>query len=154
MLKIRLMISANYTYKEMAMRSLLVLSLIFGLSGCLSMDSITPSPKAPRDTSYYLIDTQFRLFCQGNTKRCADMTKIVSSRAQLRPIEATYNTTVKGPNYPVSLMRMLMNPADKSYSSNPVGKDGRYYKIPSNDKTDVAWETLIGIQDNLFSSGS
>jgi hypothetical protein len=136
------------------MRLFIILPIILGLSGCISMDSLTPSPKAPVDTSYYLIDTQFRLFCQGNTKRCADMTKIVSSRAQLRPIEATYNTPIKGPNYPISLMRILMSPSDKSYSSSPIGSDGRFFKIPSNDKTNVAWDTLIGIQDNLFSSGS
>ena len=82
------------------------------------------------------------------------MTKVVSSRAQLRPIESAYGTKVKGPNYPVSLMRMIMNPADQSYKSVPVGDDGRFFKVPINDKTQVAWDTLSNIESNLFNAGS
>lgn len=132
------------------MRIALCLIAVLGLSGCISMDSITPSKREPADTSYYLLDTKYRFFCLGNTKQCRDMTKIVSSRAELIPIEKTYGQKIAGPNYPVSLARMVMNPADGSYTSSPVGSDGRIFKIPVNDKTKVVWETLSRIEDNLF----
>ncbi|WP_415892584.1 hypothetical protein ACMXYN_15315 [Neptuniibacter sp. PT8_73] len=129
-----------------------VLLLIAGLSlsGCMSMDSLSLGKSEPTETDYYLIDTKFRFFCLGNTKQCRDMTKVVSSRAQLKPIEEAYGMPVKGPNYPVSLTRMLMNPADGSYKSTPVGDTGRYFKIPVNDKTLTAWNTLSDIEKDLY----
>ena len=136
------------------MRLLIILAAIIGLNGCISMDAITPSFKAESDTSFYLIDTKYRFFCEGDSKRCRDMTKVVSSRGQLYPIEKAYNQQVKGPNYPVSLMLIIMNPNDKRYKATPVGGEGRYFKVPKNDSTDLVWTTLTSIQDDLFDSGS
>jgi hypothetical protein len=136
------------------MKILIIITSIFALSGCFSMDALTSSNKAPADTSYYVIDSEFRFLCLGNSKRCYDMTKVVSSRTQLQPIEVAYNAEVKAPNYPVSLMRILMKPSDGSYSATPIGTDGRFFKIPKNTKTDIAWETLTAIYNDLFMTGS
>lgn len=136
------------------MRALIILISILSLSGCISMDALTSSDKPPADNSYYLIDTKYRFLCLGNSTRCYDMTKVVSSRTKLRPIEKEYGAEVKGPNYPVSLMRIVMNPADKSYKALPVGNEGRYFKIPKNEKTNVVWETLSIIQNDLFTLGN
>ncbi|WP_415906194.1 hypothetical protein ACMXYX_15005 [Neptuniibacter sp. QD72_48] len=129
-----------------------VLLLIAGLSlsGCMSMDSLSLGKSEPTETDYYLVDTKFRFICLGNTTQCRDMTKIVSSRSQLAPIEEAYGTKVKGPNYPVSLTRMLLNPADGSYTSSPAGTTGRYFKIPVNDKTQIAWDALGTIESGLY----
>ena len=136
------------------MRILIIITSILGLSGCLSMDALTSSDKAPTDTSYYLIDTKYRFFCMGNSNRCYDMTKVVSSRTKLRPVEKEYAAEVTGPNYPVSLMRIIMNPSDDSYKASPIGSEGRYFKIPKNAKTKIVWETLTSIQNDLFTTGS
>ena len=132
------------------MRLFITLAAVIGLNGCISMDAITPSFKTESDTSYYLIDTKFRFFCEGNTKQCQDMTKIVSSRAELQPIEAVYDTPIKAPNYPVSLMHIIMNPKDGSYKAAPVGNEGRYFKVPKNEKTKVVWATLSRITEGLY----
>ena len=136
------------------MRVFITLIAIIGLNGCINMDAITPVFQAETDTSYYLIDTKYRFFCEGDSKRCKDMTKVVSSRGELYPIENAYNQEVKGPNYPVSLMLMIMNPNDGSYKATPVGNEGRFFKVPKNDTTDLVWNTLSSILNDLFDSGS
>lgn len=120
------------------------------LSGCVSMDSLSLGKSEPTKTDYYLIDTKFRFYCLGNTTQCRDMTKIVSSRGQLGPIETAYGQAIKGPNYPVTLTRMLLNPSDGSYKSTPVGTTGRYFSVPVNDKTRTAWNVLSDIEGNLY----
>ncbi|WP_286236803.1 hypothetical protein [Neptuniibacter halophilus] len=129
------------------MRSVTLLIAFLGLSGCMSLDSITPGKGEPVDTSFYLIDIQNRFYCNGNSRVCSDMTKIVSSRAQLQPLEESYGQPVKGPNYPASLIRMVIKPMDGSYQSTPVGDEGRYFRVPKNDKTDLVWRTLQKIQN-------
>jgi hypothetical protein len=66
------------------------------------------------------------------------------------PIEAAYGEQVTGPNYPLSLARMLVKPADQSYSATAADENGRYYVLPMNDKTTVAWDTLNGIHDWVY----
>ncbi|PIE24995.1 MAG: hypothetical protein CSA60_02390 [Neptuniibacter caesariensis] len=128
----------------------LLLIAVLALTGCLNLDSIKPEQKAPRDTSYYLIDIKYKFFCLGNTLKCKDMTKIVSAQDKFRPIENAYGTAIAAPNYPVSLTRMILNPKDGSYNSTPVGTNGRYYKVPVNDKTKTVWRTLEAIENDLY----
>ncbi|MCP4596016.1 hypothetical protein [Neptuniibacter sp.] len=136
------------------MRTALIFLALIGLSGCVSMDSLTSRDKPEADTSYYLIDTKYRFFCLGNTKSCRDMTKIVSSRAKLVPIEKAYNQKVKGPNYPVSLTRILKQPNDNSYQAKAIGQEGRFFQIPVNEKTKIVWKVLTDIETEMFSAGS
>lgn len=121
----------------------------FFISGCVSLDSLTSDNGEQRDTSFYLLDLKNRWYCNGNTRECLDITKIVSSRAQLLPLEKEYNQEIKGPNYPVSFIRMVMQPKDGSYKTTQVGDEGRYHKVPKNDKTDLVWSTLSQIQTRL-----
>jgi hypothetical protein len=132
------------------MRTAIVLTTALTLTGCVDVGSLMPEDKAPSDTSFYLLDTRYKFFCLGTTKKCWDMTKIVSSRNELRPIEQAYGKEVKGPNYPVTLANMIMYPADGSYTTKPIGDDGRYVRVPINDKTRIVWETLGNIEENLF----
>ena len=134
------------------MRIALFLVAVLGLSGCMDVNSIMPEKGQAADRSYYLVDTKFRFMCMGNTKECRDMTKIVSSRAELKPIEEAYGQTVEGPNYPVSLARMAMYPVNQNYQAKPIGSEGRYYSIPINEKTKILWETLTSIEQNLFNA--
>lgn len=138
----------------MRLLTLMITALI--LSGCVNLGAMKDSisNREGADTSYYLIDAKFRFFCLGNTRQCRDMTKVVSSRSMLVPIEKAYGAKVKGPNYPVTLTRMLMTPLDGSYEATPVGSQGRYFKVPVNDKTNIAWDTLSDIENKLFDSGS
>lgn len=136
------------------MRAVIVLFAMLGLSGCVDMDSLIPSKNENIDRSYYLLDTKLKFFCIGNTKVCRDMTKIVSSRSLLQPIEEAYNQEVKGPNYPVTLARMIINPADGSYKTKPVGSEGRYIQVPKNDRTNIVWDTLSFIEEDLFNTRS
>lgn len=136
------------------MRVLIIITSILGLSGCLSMDALTSSNKAPSNTSYYVVDSKDRSLCLGNSQRCYDMAMIVSALEQLAPIENAYNTKIKAPNYPVSLTRMLINPIDGSYDAIPIGTEGRFFKIPKNAKTDITWKVLTSIYNNLYMTGS
>ncbi len=134
------------------MRIALFLVAVLSLSGCVDVNSIMPEKGQAADRSYYLVDTKFRFMCMGNTKECRDMTKIVSSRAELKPIEEAYSQQVEGPNYPVSLALMLLHPINNSYQAKPIGNEGRYYSIPINEQTKIVWETLSSIEQNLFNA--
>lgn len=136
------------------MRNVIFLTTALTLSGCVDVGSLMPDDKPPADTSFYLLDTRYKFFCLGTTKKCWDMTKIVSSRSELSPIEQAYGKIIKGPNYPVSLANMIMYPADGSYTTKPVGDDGRFVRVPVNEKTTTVWETLGRVENNLFSPGS
>lgn len=121
------------------------------LNGCMGIGSTTESEKS--DTGYYLIDTKKRFFCIGNTSKCWNMTRIVSSRAKLAPIESAYNKKITGPNYPVSLILTIMNPDDKSYKAEAINDEGRYFRIPINKKTRTVKNTLESIDNGMYGSG-
>lgn len=133
----------------MLRKSLLMMTALT-LTGCLSVDSLKPGQGVPKDTDYYLVDIKYRFFCLGTTNSCRDMTKIVSAQDKLAPIEQVYGAKVKGPNYPVSLTRMVLNPPDDSYQNTPVGTNGRYFKIPINDKTKTVWRALGLAENDLY----
>lgn len=136
------------------MRIALFLVAVLTMTGCVDMDSLIPEKGEPADKSFYLVDTKFRFICLGETSNCRDMTKIVSSRSELKPIEEAYGKEVTGPNYPVTLARIIMYPEDGSYKAQPIGSDGRFFSVPVNEKTNIVWETLTSIEKNLFNYGS
>ncbi|MGH1461670.1 MAG: hypothetical protein ACRBB6_06515 [Neptuniibacter sp.] len=136
------------------MRIALFLIAALSLGGCVNMDSLTPGKGTVYDTSYYLLDTKYKFMCLGNSKECRDMTKVVSSRADLKPIEEIYGKEVTGPNYPATLARIIMYPEDQSYQAQPLGSEGRFFQIPINAKTRVVWDTLTDIEVDLFNPAS
>ncbi len=136
------------------MRLAIFLLVSLGLSGCVEMKSLISEEDHPSDQSYFIVDTKFRFLCLGNSKDCKDMTKIVSARAQLSPIEEAYGKKITGPNYPISLTRMVLYPEDQSYKAIPIGNDGRFHSVPVTPRTMIVWDTLTAIEDELFPQGN
>ncbi|MFW1676647.1 hypothetical protein ACFVYJ_02540 [Pontibacter sp. JAM-7] len=123
------------------LKAISMIILAATLSGCLSLSELS----ANSDESFYAIDRENRFFCRGASANCLDMTKIVSARSMLSPIEHAYQQEITGPNYPVSLMLILMNPSDGAYQATPVGRDGRFFRVPKTTRTDLVWNTLSDI---------
>ncbi|EAR63032.1 hypothetical protein [Neptuniibacter caesariensis] len=132
------------------LRKGLLLITAMTLTGCLGLDTMKSDQGTPKDTSYYLIDTKYKYLCLGNTSKCKDMTKIVSAQDKFTPIEQAYGKPIAGPNYPISLIRMLLNPQDGSYQSTQQGTTGRLYRIPRNEMTQTVWRTLEVIERDLY----
>lgn len=136
------------------MRLAMFLTISIALSGCVNVNSLVPEERQSVGHNYFLIDTKFRLFCRSDSKNCKDMTKIVSARAQLQPIETAYGKAVTGPNYPISLSRMIMQPEDGHYNAKPIGDDGRFFSIPVTPRTQLVWDTLSSIEEELYPPGN
>jgi len=118
------------------------------LGGCINLsETMKDDPTADR---FYVMDTRYFQLCKGETRRCQDLTTIVSIRYRLKPIEDAYGQPVKGPNYPASLARMILTPPDGSYRSEPIGADQRYYRVPVNSKTDTVWTTLDEAYNSIY----
>lgn len=109
------------------------------LSGCFSAGSLIPEKK---DSTFYLIDTKEGLICNGMTRFCISLSIIASQNGVLKPVEQTYQQKITGPNYPRSLMIILLKPADNSYQATPLDNNGRLYSLPKNAKTNTAWQAL------------
>ena len=109
------------------------------LSGCFSANSFIPETK---DSSFYLVDTKEGSLCNGMTRFCISLSIIASQNGTLKPVERTYTEKITGPNYPRSLMIILLKPADNSYQATSLDNNGRLYSLPKNDKTNTAWQAL------------
>ena len=118
------------------------------LGGCVNLSETVKED--PTVDQFYVMDTRYFLFCKGETRRCQDLTTIVSIRYQLKSIEETYGQTIKGPNYPASLAQLVLAPPDGSYQSEPVGSDQRYYRVPVNSMTDKVWNTLDAAYNSIY----
>ena len=109
------------------------------LSGCFSANSFTSEQK---DSSFYLVDTKEGLLCNGMMRFCVSFSIIASQNGVLKPVENTYQQKITGPNYPRSLMVILLKPADNSYQATPLDNKGRLYRLPKNNKTNTAWQAM------------
>ena len=109
------------------------------LSGCFSANSFIPEEK---DSSFYLLDTKEGALCNGMTRMCISLSIIASQNGTLKPVENIYQQKITGPNYPRSLMVILLKPADNSYQATPLDNKSRLYSLPKNDKTNTAWQAL------------
>ncbi|WP_432471897.1 hypothetical protein [Amphritea sp. HPY] len=109
------------------------------------MNSIT-TPAEPADTSYYVVDLKEFDFCKGLSDVCQSMTSITIDAYFAGAIEESYKQKITGPNYRASLARMILTPANKSYTSEQISENGRYHRVPANDMTDTVWKTLTEIQ--------
>lgn len=117
------------------------------LTGCVSLPSTN---NQAIDYSYYLIDTKRGELCRGNSRECISLSIVASQNGLVSPIESAYKQKVTAPNYPRSLLTMLLNPKDKSYTAKRVENNGRFYQIPKERKTDIAWRTLKGLYTNIY----
>ena len=118
--------------------SLILLTMTL-LSGCFSASSLVPETK---DTSFYLVDTKEGMLCNGNTGYCVRFSLVASRNGQLDAFTNAYQQKIIGPNYPRSLMIILLKPADNSYRATNLDTYGRLYSLPKNDKTNIAWKAL------------
>ena len=109
------------------------------LSGCFSANTFIPEEK---DSSFYLVDTKEGSLCNGMTRICISLSIIASQNGTLKPVENAYQQKITGPNYPRSLMIILLKPADNSYQATPLDNNGRLYSLPKNDNTNTAWQAL------------
>jgi hypothetical protein len=124
------------------MRFATLAAIVLSLSGCLALDT--------RQDDFYTLDTRHLQLCHGTSKNCLDLALVAPGIVLADPIEAAYAQQITGPNYPLSLARMLMKPADESYSAKAMDENGRYYLVPINSKTTVAWNTLNDIHDWIY----
>ncbi|GGO78785.1 hypothetical protein GCM10011348_11550 [Marinobacterium nitratireducens] len=113
-----------------------------GLAGCG-----TPNLK---NEDYYTLDTRYLLLCRGTSNHCLELSLVASAITKADPIEEAYGRQIQGPNYPLSLARILLSPADESYRGQPVDGSSRYYTLPVNDKTNIAWDTLDDMHAWLY----
>jgi hypothetical protein len=124
------------------MRLVTLLAIALTLSGCLVLET--------RQEAFYTLDSRYLTLCRGTSDTCLVLALIAPGIIMADPIEEAYGEPVSGPNYPLSLARMLLKPADQSYSAMATDENGRYYVLPINDKTRVAWNTLNGIHDWIY----
>lgn len=117
------------------------------LSGCFSANSLIPEQK---DNSFYLIDTKEGTLCNGMTRFCVRLSIIASQNGSLPAVEKAYQQRITGPNYPRSLMIILLKPADSSYQATPLDNNGRAYSLPKNKKTNTAWKALNTLYDSNY----
>ncbi|SIS45736.1 hypothetical protein [Neptunomonas antarctica] len=117
------------------------------LSGCFSASALVPEEK---DSSFYLLDTKSGSLCNGMTRMCISLSIIASQNGSLAPVETAYKQRITGPNYPLSLMLILMKPNDNSYRATKIGTTGNVYSLPKNDKTNLTWQTLNEIHNSTY----
>ncbi len=131
--------------KKRTLLPVIVTTLLLG--GCISTSSLVPEK---RDTSYYLVDAQSGNMCIGDSGDCISFSIIASQDGDLPVIESAYNQQVVGPNYPRSLMQMLVFPENGSYKGTPIDNSGSRYRIPKNDATNTTWRELKRIYKYIY----
>lgn len=128
------------------MRYLTPLLLLLALTGC-SANLLQDDPTV---REFYRLDTQKLRLCQGLTGGCLDLSLIASGGENRPAIARAFKTEVSGPNYPLSLARLLLNPPGNEYKASVLDENGRYYKLPGNAQTDAAWQALQRSFDTLY----
>ncbi|WP_188751293.1 hypothetical protein [Marinobacterium zhoushanense] len=122
-----------------ARRWTLPLLLALALGGCIDSQLLQRDPTIGQ---FYTLDTERLRLCQGSSVLCHDLVIVAYSRTVLPEVEKIYGAEVRGPNYPLSFARLLMNPPGGEYQPSAVGSDSRYLRLPANELTDTAWRAL------------
>lgn len=130
------------------MKRLSLLTAVLALAGCVNFSGALKED--PDADAFYTLDTRYYRFCRGKTPDCQDLTSIVSVRAQLVPIELIYGRKIMGPNYPIDLARMILSPPDGSYTTQAMGSDGRYFRVPVNTHTNTVWTTVDQAYTSIY----
>ncbi len=129
------------------MRTALTASLItLSLAGC-GGDFLKSDPTVDQ---FYTLDTEKLRLCQGLTNGCRDLIPIASAQHLAPKIERVYGADLTGPNYPLNLTRMMINPPGATYEASPVDENGRYVRLPINTQTDTVWDVLQEAHDSIY----
>lgn len=120
-------------------RWVLPLLLTPALGGCMDSQLMQRDPTVDR---FYSLDSETLQLCRGLSKQCHSLITIAYSRELLPKIEQAYGSEITGPNYPLSLAQLMMNPPGGEYKTSTVDSNGRYLRLPVNDQTDTAWHVL------------
>lgn len=124
--------------------------LALALSGCINTDNLLKP--APGVDEYYTFDSQQLRLCRGESRTCHELSVIVSDRLVLKPVEQAYNSRINGPNYPMQLARLLLNPPHNEYDAQPIGDGEHTYRLPINDQTNAVWQALDTAFNNLYNN--
>ena len=116
------------------------------LSGCLTLQP------APGVGEYYTLDTKKLTICMGDSHRCHTLIDFAYSQETLPPVENAYGKKVDGPNYPVEMARMMLNPPNNLYKASVKDSNGRYYKVPVNTQTNTVLRALEKASNTLYQS--
>jgi len=134
------------------MKYLMTLLLATTLTGCLSMESLKESTEL--DTSFYRLDANSRMLCRGASNNCQDLTSIASSRHLLADIEEAYGQPVQGSSMVRGLMLLMLQPADKAYTAEPIAGKSYQYRLPITDRTDLVWGLLKQAGEDLYGTSN
>ncbi|UTW10311.1 hypothetical protein [Marinobacterium rhizophilum] len=124
------------------MRILTLLAVALTVTGCLALET--------KKEDFYTLDTRYLELCRGSSNNCVELALVAPGIVFADPIEEAYAAQITAPNYPLSLAKMMLKPADASYSAKAADDSGRFYLLPVNDKTNVAWDTLNSIHDWIY----
>ncbi|MBY4675633.1 hypothetical protein [Marinobacterium arenosum] len=120
------------------------------LAGCMSLNDLKPADDG--SSQYYILDTASRMLCKGTSNRCQDLAPINTANHLLKPIEEAYGQTVEGPNFSVSLMKLVLQPPDNAYPVQAISGKRYHYRLPINEQTRVVWDTLGDIYADIYNT--
>ncbi|MBV1788798.1 hypothetical protein KQ940_12100 [Marinobacterium sp. D7] len=118
------------------------------LSGCIDTGDLMKQD--PSVDQFYTLDKDRLLLCRGTSNQCQDLTLIASAEELMPQIERIYGGTISGPNYPVSLAKLITEPPQGQYKATPLGESGRYLQLPINRQTDSVWDTLKKARNQVY----
>ncbi len=122
------------------------------LTGCLSMESLKPD--TTKDTSFYRLDANSRMFCRGETNLCQDLILIASSSHLLQQVEQAYGSTIETNNTVRGLMKLVLQPADQAYTAQPLPGLQYQYKLPITERTTQLWNLLKQAHTDHYGSNN
>jgi len=117
------------------------------LAGCMGSSGLQRDPTVDQ---FYTLNKERLLLCRGTSSQCQDLILIASAQEFLPPIERAYGTEVRGPNYPLSLAKLLMEPPQGQYEATPIGDSGRIVQLPINRLTDSVWQALKKARNTIY----
>lgn len=104
----------------------------------------------PTIDQFYTLDSEKLRLCQGLSNSCRDLIPFASALHLIPKIERGYDTDLKGPNYPLSLARLMIDPPNGDYKVSPVDENGRYLRLPINEQTDLVWDVLQEAHESIY----
>ncbi|KEA64389.1 hypothetical protein ADIMK_1635 [Marinobacterium lacunae] len=131
------------TLKRWALPLLLSLSV----TGCIDSQLLQRDPTIDQ---FYTLDKQKLRLCRGASSSCHNLVIVAYSLTVIPEIEQAYGGEINGPNYPVQLAQLLMNPPRGEYEATALGSEDRYLRLPVNSQTDTVWHALERANKQLY----
>lgn len=121
--------------------SVFLVSLL--LTGCFS----NPMKQEPIDTSFYLIDLEKNVMCQGESNVCQNLSDLYVDPVKTQEVERLYKQkALHTKNDRTAILKMIIRPDNKIYVGEKYSANGRYYKIPASSETKQLFEILKGME--------